>query len=98
MPPQLTGSRRGAWYEFIMVSSYFDRRDPGISMPKRLPGSLDECGIRYEGGVSNGELSVQEAFSLQANGLIQQRSQQGGSADASLDPVLRYHLGLDSKP
>ena len=66
-------------------------------MPKRLPGSADGCGIRYEGGVSNGELSVQEALSLEAKRLIQQRSQRGGSAGPYQDPVLRYHLGLDSK-
>jgi hypothetical protein len=65
-------------------------------MHKRPPGSPDECSIRYEGCVSNGELSVQEAFSLEANRLIQQRSQRGGSAGA-MDPVLRCHLGLGSK-
>ncbi len=80
-----------------MISSYFNKRDTALRMPKRQPGSADACGIKYEGAVSNGDLSVQEAFSLEARRLLQRRSQTGGAADPHLDPVLRSHLGLDRK-
>jgi hypothetical protein len=70
-------------------------------MPKRLPGSADQCGIRYEGAVLNGQLSVQEAFSLEAKRLALHYSQQVGVgdpyADPNLDPVLRFHHGLDGR-
>jgi hypothetical protein len=80
-----------------MVLSFFKRRDTELRMPKREPGSADGCGIRFQGAVSNGELSVQEALSLDARRLTHQRSQSGGFADPSQDPVLRSHLGLDRK-
>lgn len=67
-------------------------------MPKCQPGSADGCGIRYQGSVSNGELSLQKALGLQAKSLTQQHPQPGESPDPYRDPVLRSHLGLDRKP
>lgn len=67
-------------------------------MPKREPGSPDDCGIRYDGSVLNGQLSVQDAFSLEARQLLAQPSQKGPYAGPYLDPVLRFHLRLDPKP
>jgi len=65
-------------------------------MPK-TNGERDRLGIRHEGAILNGEISVQDGFRMEAGRLLQQRPRTGAPADPHLDPVLRYHLRLDSR-
>jgi hypothetical protein len=82
----------------MSVLGYFKKRDSGLKMPdsEKQPDSL---GIRYEGELLNGKITVDEALARE------KAQQQLAAAQTQIrtgvgcvrgpeeyDPVLRYHL------
>lgn len=81
----------------IWVCGYFNKRGPGLKMPK-TEGKPHAPGIRYEGPVLNGSMSVDDAFARekQARQLhaVQTTLRTGVRTYVSpegCDRVLRYH-------
>ena len=63
-------------------------------MPRRDSSKRDEAGIRFQGRVLNGELSVEVAQRLSDMGAYQFQNPEGPGQRAydGLDPVLRAHM------
>jgi len=77
----------------MSVCGYFNRRGPGLRMPKS-----NALGIRYQGQVLNGNSSVDEAFAGEkhAEGLhaLETALRTGVNSYVTpedYDPVLRFH-------
>jgi hypothetical protein len=65
-------------------------------MPK-TNGEPGRPGIHSEGAVITGQISTQHAFCMEASRLLQQqRRLRGAPADPNQDPILRFHLRLDT--
>jgi hypothetical protein len=81
----------------MSVCGYFNKRGPGLKMPK-TEGKPDALGIKYEGPVLNGSMSVDDAFAREKQveqlHAVQTTLRTGvrtyGSTE-QYDPVLRYH-------
>jgi len=85
----------------MSVLAYFKKRDSGLKMPDsdKQPDSL---GIRYEGELLNGKITVDEAFARekakQQLHAIQTQIRTGVGCvrgPEEYDPVLRFHLGME---
>jgi len=81
----------------MSVCGYFNRRGPGLRMPK-TNGEPDALGISHQGEVLSGNISVDEAFARQkhAEGLhaLQTALRTGVNSYVTpedYDPVLKYH-------
>jgi len=78
-----------------MVTVYLGKDLGDLKMPK-TDGQRVQPGIYSDGAVMNGQLSTLDAFRREAALLCQQqRWQWSAPAEPAVDPVLRYHLGLD---
>jgi len=82
----------------MSVLGYFKKRDSGLKMPdsEKQPDSL---GIRYEGELLNGKITLEDALARekaeQQRHAIQTQIRTGVGCvrgPEEYDPVLRYHL------
>ena len=65
-----------------------------LSMPKKA----DELGIRYDGPVLTGKMTLERAKELEARRLLAKRMKDGNFArPQNYDPVLRAHCRFDKE-
>ena len=83
-----------------MPRGYFNKNVPPLRMP-RTHGQPDESGIRYDGDVLTGKISVEEAHARDARQALQAQMNDRERHPAgcyttpeNYDPVLRYHLRM----
>ena len=77
----------------MSITAYFGKRRAGLRMPRK-DGVDPATGLRYEGDVLNGKLSVTEAILREAL-TVRSSAWPAASSDVGYDPVLRSHLRLD---
>lgn len=75
----------------MSLTGYFNKFKPAVRMPRSENGAPDELGMRCNGRVLNGGLSMMEALRMDA--LAVQRA--APTPYGEPDPVLRYHLRID---
>ncbi len=78
------------------ILGHFSRyAGPELRMP-RNEGVDPATGIEYEGKVLRGELSPEEAIRSEAHEAVNHGSRRIPVSARACDPVLRFHLRLDS--